>query len=237
MKMYKYLTSIDAIDSKAGGVNPGTNILVSAPAFSDGELVASILSRPQRGEYMLVLSLENQAVELNSNFSALGFPMDHIGIIDAISKGSSGEQIETTKLKYITSPNDLTGMDIKFSQLTEDIMKGEFTDDPNQMFPTPIRYCVLSLTSLLMFRKVDVVYHFLHVVSSKLKKIGSIGIFLINNESFDAKTISIIKQLMNMVVEIKNDDVGNSMRIQGGFGLSMNWKHFNLNDGKIIFEP
>ena len=81
----------------------------------------------------------------------------------------------------------MTVLDIIFSQSTEEIMKGDFTDDPDQLFPTPIRYCILSLTSMLMFRKIDIIYQFLHVVTSKLRKIGSIGVFLLNNESFDQK--------------------------------------------------
>ncbi len=112
-------------------------------------------------------------------------------------------------------------------------MKGEFTDDPNQLFPTPIRYCVLSLTSMLMFRKIDVIYQFLHVVTSKLKKMGSIGIFLINSETFDQKTVAIVKQLMNVVVEIRNDDLGPALRVQGSMGISMNWSKFQIEAGNL----
>ncbi len=233
--MYKYLTGIDVIDSKTGGLNPGTNILVLAPAFSDGEQISSLLSKPQKGEYMIVLSTENQADELIPFFETLRFPMEYTGIIDAISKSSASGVSDTTRIKYVGSPNDLTGMDIRFSQLTEDIMKGEFTDDPNQLFPTPIRYCVLSLTSLLMFRKVDVIYQFVHVVTSKLKKMGSIGVFLLNSESFDAKTVAILKQLMNVVIEIRADEQGKRMRLQGSLGLSMNWRLFGIEEGRIVF--
>jgi len=157
-------------------------------------------------------------------------------IIDAITRSSSALTADSHKVKYVGSPNDLTGMDIRFSQLTEEIMKGEFTDDPNQLFPTPIRYCILSLTSMLMFRKIDVIYQFLHVVTSKLKKMGSIGVFLINSETFDQKTVAIVKQLMNVVVEIRNDEMNPSMRIQGTMGMSMNWRQFQIEEGELIFS-
>ena len=233
--MYKYLTGIDIIDQKVGGLNPGTNILVLAPAFSNAEQVVTYLARPRKGEYMIVLTTENQATDLLDYLKANGFNNDYVGIIDAITRSSSAQTPDTHKVKYVGSPNDLTGMDIRFSQLTEEIMKGEFTDDPNQLFPTPIRYCILSLTSMLMFRKVDVIYQFLHVVTSKLKKMGSIGIFLINSESFDLKTVAIVKQLMNVVVEIRNDDNGPSLRVQGTMGVSMNWRLFQIDDGDLTF--
>lgn len=231
--MYKYLTGIEPIDQKTGGLNPGTNILILAPAFSNGEQVASYLARPRKGEYMIVLTTENQATDLLDYFKGNNFNSNYIGIIDAITRTSKGTTGDSYKVKYVGSPNDLTGMDIRFSQLTEEIMKGEFTDDPNQLFPTPIRYCVLSLTSMLMFRKVDVIYQFLHVVSSKLKKMGSIGVFLINSETFDQKTVAIVKQLMNVVVEIRNDDVGTALRVQGSMGISMNWRQFDMEEGEL----
>jgi Fe-S-cluster formation regulator IscX/YfhJ len=233
--MYKYQTGIENIDTKVGGLNPGTNILILAPAFSNAEQVATYLAKPRKGEYMIVLTTENQATDLLDYFKGNGFDPDYIGIIDAITRSSSALTPDSHKVKYVGSPNDLTGMDIRFSQLTEEIMKGEFTDDPNQLFPTPIRYCVLSLTSMLMFRKIDTIYQFLHVVTSKLKKMGSIGIFLINSETFDPKTVAIVKQLMNVVVEIKNDENGPALRIQGTMGLSMNWRQFDMNNGELIF--
>lgn len=233
--MYKYLTGIDTIDQRVGGLNPGTNILILGPAFSSAEQVATFLGRPVQGEYMILLTTESQATDMLDYFKTNKFDTDYIGIIDAITKSSSATVPDSKKVKYVGSPNDLTGMDIRFSQLTEDIMKGAFTDDPNQLFPTPIRYCVLSLTSMLMFRKIDVIYQFLHIVTSKLKKMGSIGIFLLNSESFDQKTVAIVKQLMNMVVEIKNDDAGTSMRIQGTMGISMNWRGFHMEEGNLVF--
>ena len=88
-----------------------------------------------------------------------------------------------------------------------------------------------------MFRKIDIIYQFLHVVTSKLRKMGSIGVFLLNNESFDQKSVAIVKQLMNIVVEIQNNDDGKKIRLQGSMGLSMNWTHFEFEDGKLIITP
>ena len=233
--MYKYLSGIDTIDQRTGGFNPGSNILILAPAFSNGEQVASFLAKPRTGEYMIVLTTENQTTDLLDYFKGNDFNLDFIGIIDAITRSSSAVTTDSHKVKYVGSPNDLTGMDIRFSQLTEEIMKGEFTDDPNQLFPTPIRFCILSLTSMLMFRKIDVIYQFLHVTTSKLKKMGSIGIFLINSETFDQKTVAIVKQLMNVVVEIRNDGSGPALRLQGTMGISMDWRNFQMEGGNLIF--
>ena len=234
--MYKYLTGIDIIDERSGGVNPGTNILILAPSFTDGERVTALIAKPRQNEYTIVLTTENQASDLLNYYVSEGFDGDHVGFIDAITKSTLSSLTDTQKIKYVGSPNDLTGMDIKFSQLSEEIMKGAFTNDPNQLFPTPIRYSIISITSLLMFRKIDVVYQFLHVATSKIKKMGSIGVFLLNSESFDTKTVAVLKQLMNIVVEIRSDEKGNAMRIQGSFGLSNNWRIFTIEESNIVFS-
>lgn len=96
--MYKYLTGIDIIDQK-GGVNPGTNILVLAPSFSDGELVASFLAMPRKKEYMIVLATETQSEDLIDFFAGNGFDTNYIGIIDAITRTSFTAIEDTQKIK------------------------------------------------------------------------------------------------------------------------------------------
>ena len=90
---------------------------------------------------------------------------------------------------------------------------------------------------MLMFRKIDIIYQFLHVVTSKLRKLGSIGVFLLNNESFDQKSLAIVKQLMNIVVELRSSEEGNQIRLQGTMGLSVNWTTFSFEDEKLIISP
>jgi hypothetical protein len=40
---------------------------------------------------------------------------------------------------------------------------------------------------------------------------------------------------MNVVIEIRADEQGKSMRLQGSLGLSMNWRLFGIEEGRIIF--
>jgi len=232
--MYKYLSGFDSIDSRTGGLNPGTTIMVIAPPFTDGDLIAAAIAKPRPHEYTIALTTELDSASLLDYFSSCGgIKTSHIAFIDSTgqTKGEGGEG----QVRFVQSPSDLTGMDIKFTGLVEEIMKGNFADDPNHMFPTPIRYCLLSITTLLLFRPLDTVYQFLHVMSGKLKKFGSIGVFLLNAESFDPKTVSVIKQLMTIVIEVRSGENGNELTVKGGMGLSMPWKPFMIENGEIVF--
>jgi len=231
--MYKYLSGFDFIDSRTGGLNPGTMIMVIAPPFTDGDLVAAAIAKPRPQEYTIALTTELDSGSLLDYFSTCGgVNTSHIAFIDSTGQAKGGEQKQA---RFVPAPSDLTGMDIKFTGLVEEIMKGNFADDPNHMFPTPIRYCVLSITTLLLFRPLDTVYQFLHVISGKLKKFGSIGVFLLNAESFDPKTVSVLKQLMMIVIEVRSGENGNELTIKGGMGLSMPWKPFMIENGEVVF--
>ena len=231
--MYKYLSGFDSIDSRSGGLNPGTTIMVIAHPFTDGDLIAAAIAKPRTNEYTIALTTELDSASLLDYFSTCGGNINtsHIAFIDC-SGHAKGE--DEGQVRFVQSPSDLTGMDIKFTSLVEQIMKGNFADDPNHMFPTPIRYCLLSITTLLLFRPLDTVYQFLHVISGKLKKFGSIGIFVLNAESFDPKTVSVLTQLMTIVIEVRSGENGNELTIKGGMGLSMPWKPFTIDSGEIV---
>jgi hypothetical protein len=85
-----------------------------------------------------------------------------------------------------------------------------------------------------MYRKLEVLYQFLHVITSKLKKIDGIGFYLLNNESFDDKTISLVKQLMTGVIEIKIEQNTHHLRIQGIKGVSSEWQRFAVQKGQVV---
>jgi hypothetical protein len=88
-----------------------------------------------------------------------------------------------------------------------------------------------------MYRKLEVLYQFLHVLTAKLKKIEGVGIYILNNESFDDKTLSLVKQLMNCVIEVKIEQNTSYLRIQGIRGVSSDWQKFSINKGQVTILP
>ena len=88
-----------------------------------------------------------------------------------------------------------------------------------------------------MYRRLEVLYQFLHVLTAKLKKTEGIGIYILNNESFDDKTLSLIKQLMNCVIEVKVESNISSFRIQGIRGVTGEWLKFTVTKGQVVILP
>jgi hypothetical protein len=75
------------------------------------------------------------------------------------------------------------------------------------------------------------------VLTAKLKKIEGVGVYLLNNESFDDKTLSLIKQLMNCVIEVKVEQNISYMRVVGIPGVTGEWMKFQVTKGQVIFPP
>lgn len=121
--------------------------------------------------------------------------------------------------------------------MIESIFEGTFSDGETGLFPPPIRFCVNSLSTLLMYRKLEVLYQFLHILTAKQKKIEGIAIYLLNSESFDDKTISLIKQLMTGVIEVKLEGNDNYFRILGIRGIKADWQKFTVIKGQVTIVP
>ena len=233
LEMYSFRSGIPLIDQVIGGFDAGTNYLILAPPMSPADDLAFALTKPIPGEYAIVLSTNERAAEVVNAFKAMSVDKRYVGAIDAITKSSMPGIVDTNRLMFIASPTDLTGIGIKFSKMVELIFDGEFSDGETGLFPPPIRFCVNSVSTLLMYRKMEVLYQFLHVLTSKVKKIDGVGFYIMSTESFDERTISILKQLMDGVFEVKTDDNTTSMRIQGLKGVPSDWKSFTITKGQI----
>jgi hypothetical protein len=235
--MYCYKTGIAQIDDVCGGFEAGTNILILAPPMSYGDTLAYSLIKPLEGEYAIVLSTNERAAEVIDFFKLSGTDKRFIGVIDAITKSSTPSIVDTPRLMFVSSPTDLTGIGIKFSSMIESIFEGEFSEGEAGLFPPPIRFCLNSISTLLMYRRLEVLYQFLHVFTAKLKKIEGVGVYLLNSESFDEKTLSMIKQLMTCVIDVKVEQNISSMRIQGIRGVTGEWLKFTITKGQLAILP
>lgn len=236
--MYRYTTGIPVVDDHFRGLKATGNILILAPPLSYAEQIAYRLACPAEGEWTIVMSTDERASDVVTALKRQGADKNRIGVIDAITKCSVPTISESARVKFVTSPMDLTGMGIKFSRMAEDMWKESVTMEPPGPLPPPIRFCINSVSTLLMYSRLDVAYRFLHVITNRVKKLEGLGIYLLNNESFDDKTLSTIKQLMTLILEVKVVDVGMShqwyFRIIGINGTTTQWIQYHIVDGQLV---
>ncbi|NLB00252.1 MAG: hypothetical protein GX837_04705 [Methanomicrobiales archaeon] len=238
--MYTYETGIPLIDKEFGGLRAASNVLILAPPQTYAEHLAYQMSSPRAGEWTVAISTDERAADVMGAFRRQGAERGRVGIIDAVTKSSVPTLQDTAKAKFVTSPLDLTSMGIKFSRMVEDMWKEGVMADPPGPMPPPIRLCLNSISTVLMYAQLEVTYKFLHVVTNRVKKLEGIGIYTLNSDSFDGRTISMIKQLMNMVIEVRVEDqklpVERDFRIIGIRGRTTPWIRYFYDDGTLTIE-
>ncbi|PKL63515.1 MAG: hypothetical protein CVV31_00250 [Methanomicrobiales archaeon HGW-Methanomicrobiales-2] len=238
--MYLYETGIPMIDREYGGLRAAANVLILAPPLTYAEHLAYKLACPRAGEWTVAISTDERAADVVGAFRRQGAGRHQIGTIDAVTKSSVPTLRDTTKAKFVTSPLDLTSMGIKFSRMVEDMWKEGVMADPPGPMPPPIRLCINSVSTLLMYARLEVTFKFLHVMTNRVKKLEGIGIYVLNSESFDGRTVSTIKQLMSMVIEVRTDDgrqsVERDFRVTGIHGRTTPWIRYFYDDGTLTVE-
>ncbi len=235
--MYTYKTSIIPIDDELGGLRATTNVLVLAPSISHAKEIAYMLAKPEEGEWTVVISTDERTAEVFDAFKRLGVPKSRVGIIDAITKTSVSNIEDSARIKFVASPVDLTGAGIKFSTMVEEMWKITIAMENPGPLPPPVRLCVLSLSTLLMYNPLETIYRFLHVITAQMEKLEGLGVYVLSSGSFDEKTISTLKQLMDIIIEIKSMDDGVSIqhyiRIMGIPGKFNRWMRYTLVDDRL----
>ena len=238
--MYLYKTGIPLIDREFGGLRAATNILILAPPLAYAEHLAYRIACPLPGEWTVAITTDERAADVAGAFRRQGAVMNHVGFIDAVTKTSVPTLRAPTKAKFVTSPLDLTSMGIKFSRMVEDMWKEGVMADPPGPMPPPVRLCINSVSTLLLYARLEVTFKFLHVITNRVKKLEGVGVYVLNRESFDERTIATIKQLMNMVVEVRTDDgrqpVERDFRVVGIRGRTTPWIRYLYDDGALTIE-
>ncbi|KQC04577.1 MAG: hypothetical protein APR55_06345 [Methanolinea sp. SDB] len=234
--MYIYKSGIKVIDDALGGVESGTNILILVPSLCSGDRIGNTMSKPENGEFSIILSTDHPSADIEEKLGLSPVQRTHTGIIDTVTKLMFPEAADSVRVKYVPSASDLTGIGIKFTRMVEEMFRGSFSEDELEIFPPPIRFYIHSLSTLLMYRRVEVLYQFLHVITTKLKKMEALGVYVLNKESFDERTISLMKQLMNVVIEVKKDSNQEFLSINGLSGITPDWIAYQFEDGNLVIK-
>lgn len=197
--MYTLAGPLDDID-----VAPGSNILVLGPAMSGKQRFAYqvVADGTIAGDGGIIISTSDGAEHVRRTYeSMLGDeePDGPLGIIDCVSNQQGGEEADDgDRVKYASSPVDMTGIGIDLSELLE-----EFHDvhglDRN-------RVVLDNISTMLMYSNVQTIFRFLHVFTGRVQNVDGLGLYLMDPSAHDAQTINTLKGLFDGMVETSDED-------------------------------
>jgi len=213
-----YELGVDALD---GSVPTGTNLLlVGPPMLGKRDLAFDVLAEGRRqGEGAIVVTTKDGAGKVRAAFDEREVGEGPLGIVDCVTRQQGmGEELDDELVRYASSPNDLTGIGIEFSELLRLVYQERGVERNRSL--------MYSLSTLLMYSDLQTVFRFLHVSTGRVQSADGLGLFAIDDTAHDQQTMSTLKQLFDGVVELREADDQRQCRLTGIEGLDASWRDF-----------
>jgi len=182
-------------------VDPGTNLLISGPPLTGKRRVTFELlaTGAGAGEGSVVITTRDSADRVVADYRSLLTDPDaaEIGIVDCVTRHQGRSPSDTTTVKYTSSPVDMTGIGIKFSEFVETFYTGRGIQQN--------RIALDSLSTLLMYSDLQTVFRFVHVLTNRIEDAEALGIHVIESTAHDDEAMNTLKQLFDGVIELDGD--------------------------------
>ena len=182
-------------------VQPGTNILVSGPPMSGKRsLCLDILaSGTEKDEGAIIVTTKDGADRVLRDFASRTPYEDRpVAVVDCVTRQQGvGEARDDDRIKYTSSPVDMTGIGIKLSEFLQAFYQNRGIEKNRVMLH--------SLSTLLMYADLQTVFRFLHVFTGRIQSVDGLGVFAIDDSAHDDQTMNTLKQLFDGIVTTQED--------------------------------
>ncbi|NUB91259.1 recombinase RecA [Haloterrigena sp. SYSU A558-1] len=197
-------------------IEPGTNLLIAGPPLTGKREIAFdiLASGANRGNGSIVVTTKDSADKVLETFTGsleAGVDPD-VGIVDCVTKQRGiGTVDDDPRIKYASSPVDMTGIGIKLSEFLQEFYEGHGL--------TENRVLLHSVSTLLMYSDLQTVFRFLHVFTGRIQSADAMGLYVIDSTAHDDQTMNTLKQLFDAVIELEEPADGEEPEIRTA-GLS-----------------
>jgi len=192
----------------------GTNLLIAGPPLTGKrDLAFEVLAEGSNtDEGAVVVTTKDSADEVLREYASFVPAIDDvdIGVVDCVTKQRGvGNVQDDPRVKYASSPVDMTGIGINLSEFLEEFYQVRDHDEN--------RILLHSVSTLLMYSDLQTVFRFLHVFTGRVQSADGLGVYVIDSTAHDDQTMNTLKQLFDAVVEVEEDDDGETSLSTAGF--------------------
>ena len=189
------------VEALGAEIEPGSNVLLTGPALSGKrELALDVLAEGTRGgEGAIMVTTKDSADRLLKQFAKRepyeGRP---VAVVDTVTRQQGVNDVrDSDRIKYTSSPVDMTGIGIKLSSFLEAFYKDRGIRKNRVM--------VHSLSTLLMYSDLQTRFRFLHVFTGRIQSVDGLGLYCIDSTAHDDQTMNTLKQLFDGIIETTED--------------------------------
>jgi len=192
----------------------GTNLLIAGPPLTGKrDLAFEVLGEgSEAGEGAIVVTTKDSADKVLQEYAAFVSAIDDVdvGVVDCVTKQRGvGSAQDDPRVKYASSPVDMTGIGIKLSEFLEEFYQVRGHDRN--------RILLHSVSTLLMYSDLQTVFRFLHVFTGRVQSADGLGVYVIDSTAHDDQTMNTLKQLFDAVVEVEEGEDGETSLSTAGF--------------------
>ncbi|RLM70714.1 recombinase RecA [Halorubrum sp. Atlit-8R] len=180
-------------------VEPGTNILLTGPPLSGKRSIMMdvLAAGTDRDEGAIVVTTKDGADRVLRDYEKrTPYEGKPVAVVDCVTRQQGGETRESDRIKYASSPVDMTGIGIKLSEFLQAF--GDRGIERN-------RVMVHSLSTLLMYSDLQTVFRFLHVFTGRVQSVDGLGLFSIDSTAHDDQAMNTLKQLFDGIITVPED--------------------------------
>jgi len=182
-------------------IEPGSNVLVSGPSMSGKrDLALDVLGEgTDDGDGAIFVTTKDGADRILELYERrTPYQGKPVAVVDCVTRQQGvGEVREDDRIKYASSPVDMTRIGIQLSEFLE-----AFYQERNIR---QNRVALHSLSTLLMYSDLQTVFRFLHVFTGRIQSVDGLGVYVIDSSAHDDQTMNTIKQLFDGVVRLSED--------------------------------
>ncbi|MFB6304774.1 MAG: RAD55 family ATPase [Haloferacaceae archaeon] len=182
-------------------VDPGTNLLLAGPPLTGKRALAfdMLAEGTRRGEAAIMVTTKDGADRVLDDYrKRVDIEGAPVAVVDCVTRQQGvGEVRDDERIKYTSSPVDMTGIGIKLSEFLELFYQDRGVERTRVMLH--------SLSTLLMYSDLQTVFRFLHVFTGRIQSVDGLGLFCIDATAHDDQTMNTLKQLFDGIVRTHED--------------------------------
>jgi hypothetical protein len=173
------------------------------------------------GERSLFISTGTDAASVRSDYAAVRPDVDEesVGVVDCVTRAQRPSAADTETVKYVSSPENLTEIGVKFTCLAEHF--GALTEAS-----TNVGVGLYSVSQLLMYWDTPQVYQFLRVLGGQIKNSNWTGVAVIGSTMHDTQTLHTLYDPFDAIIETREGESGCELRMRTRGEGSSGWTSF-----------
>lgn len=206
-------------DSPVADLPEDATVVVAGPPMT-GKYLVMLSVVAYHADDAIVISTKNRASRVRSDLDRVaGGDFDgRVGVIDCVSRPEQLDGGDTDLIKHVQSPENLTRIGVKFTELFDEFYDEESTRRTG--------VGLHSISQLLMHAELKNVYQFLQVLTGQIRSADWLGVAVVDTNLNEEDLQTLYHHFDGIIQTRENADGQRELRLRGIEPTASAWVSF-----------